>query len=241
MPAGQVEGHPVQMHAQELPQPDVRAAHQGQGRQEVLAELPVGDPGAPFGIGLQGQGVDQNGAAFQELDVVRAGVLEPEPSRQSAPLDLQGGRGGVLKLAETPLVGIGDERDFPGAQDLVGPLRGRQGQGDFFVGNQKSRPDEFLVEPARHEAVVGFATGGLDLAVKDPVAPVDESRRIAERRGPRVGRGRDDRTHGLTERSWATPSPPARRRAKGRLPRPRPRHSGRTGAGGTPSRVGPYS
>ena len=42
---GEVERDPVDMHARKLAQPDVAVAHQGERRQEVLAELAVGNPG----------------------------------------------------------------------------------------------------------------------------------------------------------------------------------------------------
>ncbi len=70
----QVEGDPVQVDPQQLGQPDVPKAHQRERRQEMLAILTVGRPRFPFDGPAQGQGVDEDGPAAQELDVVGAGI-----------------------------------------------------------------------------------------------------------------------------------------------------------------------
>src|SRR3972149_4698713 len=85
----QVERYAVDGQPQELTQPDVAAAHERQRRQEMLAELAIGDPRIAFPIDLERQGVDQERAAAMKLNVVGAGVLERKAARQRPLLDIE--------------------------------------------------------------------------------------------------------------------------------------------------------
>jgi len=115
--------YPVKVASKQLPQPDVSVTHQGQRRQEVLAELPVGYPRAALPVPLEGKRVDKDRLAFHELHVVGAAILEGHPELEGFPLDVERGEGCVFELAETPLIGVGYERYLLGPYDLVGKLR----------------------------------------------------------------------------------------------------------------------
>ena len=130
---GQVEGDAVEMDAEELAQADVAKAHQRERSQEVLAILAIGRPGLPFDGPAQGQGVDEDRAATQELDVVGAGVGQGQAAAQGPLLDLERGQGGVLKLAEAPLEGVGDEGDLFRPDDLVDVPAPVSLEGDLLV------------------------------------------------------------------------------------------------------------
>ena len=62
--------------AQQCRESYVAVGHEREGREKVLAELPVGHPGFTFAVGGEGQGVDEHRPATVELDVVGAGVLQ---------------------------------------------------------------------------------------------------------------------------------------------------------------------
>ena len=182
---GQVEREAVEVDAEELAQPDVPQRHQGEGGQEMLAVLAIGGPGLAFDGLAQGQGVDEDGPAAPELDVVGAGVDQRQAPPQGALFDLQGGQRGVLELAEAPLVGIGDERDLLGADQLVDILAALEDGRRLFVRHEKARGGELLIEPRGHEPVIMGPARGKDGPMEDAAAAEDETRGIAERGGER--------------------------------------------------------
>ncbi len=59
--AGQVERHAVDIHPPQLAQADILQAHQGQRRQEMLAELAISHPGRALPLGFEAEGIDQDG------------------------------------------------------------------------------------------------------------------------------------------------------------------------------------
>ena len=72
------------MTPQELLQADVAAAHERQRREEVLAELPVSDPGLSFLVVPEGEGVDEDRSPPLELElqnVTKIKALEPWSSK----------------------------------------------------------------------------------------------------------------------------------------------------------------
>ena len=122
---GQVERDAVGVGAEERREPDVAVRHERQGRQEMLAELAVGDPRRSVLVGLERERVDQDRPGVAELDVVGRGVLERPAGGQRLELDVQGQQRRVLELAERPLEGIRDELDLVGPDDGTGV--GRRG------------------------------------------------------------------------------------------------------------------
>ena len=116
--------------------------HQRQRGEEMLAELAIAHPGRALAIDLERERIDEDRPAPMELHVVGAAILQAHPVLEGTALDLQGGEGGVPVLAEAPLVGIRDELDRLGPDDLVGqgriPILRRQ----LFVRDQQSRGDQ---------------------------------------------------------------------------------------------------
>jgi hypothetical protein len=72
----------------------------------MLAKLSVSDPGPALRIFLERERVNKYGLASSELNVVSAAILEGHPEVERLLLNVKGDQGGVLELAETPLVGI---------------------------------------------------------------------------------------------------------------------------------------
>ena len=178
---GQIEGDAVQVDPQQLGQPDVPKAHQRERGQEMLAILAVGRPGLAFDGPAQGQGVDEDGPAPQELDVVGAGVDQRHAAAKSALLDIERGQGRVLELAEAPLVGIGDERDLLGADQLGDVLAALDERRHLFVRHEKARGRELFIKPRGHEVVIMGAAGRPYRPMEDAVDAEDEARGVAER------------------------------------------------------------
>ena len=85
----------------------------------MLAELPVGDPGLAFRSLFERERVNQDRPALPKLHIVGAAVFERHPVLQRELLDLQSGQRRVLELAETPLVGVGNEGHRLGSDDLI--------------------------------------------------------------------------------------------------------------------------
>ncbi len=80
----EVERDALEMVTQHATQPDVDPGHQRQRCEEVLAELPVGDPGA-IGLGaLERERVDEHWPAAQELHVVGRGVSQRHPGASAS-------------------------------------------------------------------------------------------------------------------------------------------------------------
>lgn len=104
----------------------------------MLAELPVGDPGPAFEDLLKGEGVNEDGLAFPELNIVRAAIFERHPKPKRFPLNLQSAQRRLFELAETPFVGIGDEGYGFGLDDSVGFLGGGASPVDLSVGHEQS-------------------------------------------------------------------------------------------------------
>src|SRR4051794_12844268 len=73
----------------------------------MTAELAVRRPGSAI-ISFEGQRVNKDRLRPAELDVEGRGILQTHSVFQCAPLDLQREKPGVPKLAERPLVGVGD-------------------------------------------------------------------------------------------------------------------------------------
>ncbi len=118
----QIERESIDMEAEELSQSDIRIGHNRQRRQEVLAELAVGDPGFSLLQPFKGKRINQNRPSLKELQVEGACVLERHVVIDRHLLDLKRCESGVLQLAEGPFIGIGDEGQNFGANDFVGQL-----------------------------------------------------------------------------------------------------------------------
>ena len=120
-PAGQVDGNALDRPPPELPQPEVEQAHECQGREEMLAELPVARP-TPDRDRSRTTRCRSKPAGLVELDVERAAILERHPAKQRAALHFEGRERGVAVGAKAPLAGIRDELDPLGPQNLVRQL-----------------------------------------------------------------------------------------------------------------------
>ena len=178
---GQVEGHAVDVDAQQLRQAHVDLRHQRQRRQEVLTELAVGGPGPLLDQPLEGQRVDQDRTRPAELDVVGAGILQAQATRQGALLDLERGQRSALELPEAPLVGIGDEGDAFRLKHLEGQSRIGRSLLQLTVRNKQAPADKLLVQPRGAEQGVVLAIGLIDLPQELAFPLEQESGAIAER------------------------------------------------------------
>jgi hypothetical protein len=147
--AGELQGDPVDERPSQKDEAGVSVGHEGEGRQEPLAKLAVGDPWTRRVQDPQGEVVDEDRSTPVELDVERAGVPQGEPGPQRPGLDLEGQEGGILELAEGPLVGVGDELQGLGLEDRDGPVVGPQLQGDFPDGQDEAVGNELVQEPRR--------------------------------------------------------------------------------------------
>ena len=115
----EIERDAVRIGPQEAGQADVAARHEGEGREEVLAELAVAHPGHAVLVGLEREQVDQDGASASELDVVRGGIAQGPAGIECLELDVERQQGRVLELTERPLVRVGDELDRLGRSTRV--------------------------------------------------------------------------------------------------------------------------
>ena len=199
-PLARSSGTPSGSARSERREPDVAVGHDRQRRQEVLAELAVGDPRSAVLVRLERQRVDHDRARVAELDVVGRGVLERPAGGQRLELDVERQQRGVLELAERPLEGIRDELDLLGPDDRPGV--GRRGVGEVrrFVADQAAGLDQAVGQATGEEGVPVVDRGRTDLAVQDPVAAVDEAAGVA------IGTGIADRRRCRPSRSGQSPS-----------------------------------
>ncbi len=175
-PAGQVEREAVEVEPKQRHNPGVDVAHQGERREEVLAELAVGHPGLAFLVDLEGKRVDQDGLSRDELDVEGAGVLEREAGGDGPLLDVQGPERGGLELAKAPLVGIRDERDGIRLENPMTDRRVKCGLGDLAVGDQPAVGDQRLVETGLDPAVIDGLIRPVDLTEQDTLTVGTQTR-----------------------------------------------------------------
>ncbi len=178
---GEIERNTVNIAAQQLVEPDVDMGHERQRRQEMLTELSIGDPGITRLSDLEGQGIDQHRPAFQELDVVGAGVLERHAVLEGLELDVEGRERGVLERGERPLVGIRDEWNEPWLDHLVGPGFQLGGGMCFLMADEPSSGDQLVVQTGTFQVFVMSAIRGVDPAIQDAVLPENEPAWITKR------------------------------------------------------------
>ncbi|OQA92888.1 MAG: hypothetical protein BWY25_03156 [Chloroflexi bacterium ADurb.Bin222] len=124
---GQIQGQAIYVDPEELAQAHIPARHERQGRQEMLAKLPVGDPGPSLLIRFEGEGVYQHRTPGVKLDVVSAAVFQGHAEIKRTLLNPQRRQRRVLQLTETPLIGIGDEGDLQRSQNAIRQFRARSG------------------------------------------------------------------------------------------------------------------
>ena len=146
----------------------------------MLAKLSVGHPGAAFSILLEGKRIDKDRLPSYELYVVGTTIPEGHPELEGFLLDIERSEGSVLELAEAPFVGVGYERYLLRPYHLVGKLRSRAWQGDFFVGDYQSSLHQSLVEPGLYQAVVVILVDGINLTIDRTIMPENEPARIPE-------------------------------------------------------------
>ena len=210
-PRRQRERDAVEVRHEELVEAGIDAAHQGQRREEVLAELAVGDPGLPLGIRLERERVDEDGLRAAELDVEPAGVLQRHPPRHGPSLDLQRRQRRRLELAEAPLVGVADERDRLGRDHLVRRPLDVRGLVGLLMRDEEAGVDQLAVEARLDQAVVvGFCLP-VDLSEEPPAPPEDEAGGVAEGGGVD---GRLSLSHPSGPRATSASSRPAGRSSR---------------------------
>jgi hypothetical protein len=120
--------------------------HQGQRRQEVLAELPVGRPRLGWLGHLEAEAVDQDRPSRLELDVVRARVLEPHARVEGPRLELEGEQRGLLELGEAPFVRVRDDLHGPRSHDGDRIGQGRELERNLGVLDDQPIGDELRVQ-----------------------------------------------------------------------------------------------
>src|SRR6266545_1721629 len=180
---GEIERDPVDVNAEQLLKTDVAVVRQRERRDEVLTELPIRDPRLALRHPLERKRVDEHGATVPELDVECGGVPQRHPELQSSSLNGEGSQGGVLELAEAPLIRIRDERDRLRAEDSMSPRTCCKGDVDLFVRDEEPIGDERAVQPRCHQQVVVLGVTAIHLSVKDVVAREEETAGISERAG----------------------------------------------------------
>jgi hypothetical protein len=122
-PTGKIQGNAIQVHAQQQVQLDTLVAHEGEGCEEVLTELPVCYPRFTLAISLKRERIDENRLAPPKLNVIGTTVFERHAALQSPLLECQRDESCTLELAEGPFVGVGDKGDLFGLNYFVGTLR----------------------------------------------------------------------------------------------------------------------
>ena len=95
---GEVERNSIDVQPGQLAQPRVTKRHQCEGRDEVLAELPVGDPRLPWRQALEGQRIDEDRARALKLDIVGAGIFQRHTMLHREQLNLKGQQRRVPEL-----------------------------------------------------------------------------------------------------------------------------------------------
>ena len=174
----EVERDAIELVAQHPAHAHVAPGHQREGRQEVLTELLIGDPG---GIGrqpLEGQVVDEHRLDAPELDVVGGRVLERPAQAERRSLDLEGQECRVLELSERPLIGIADEGHDLRPDDRGGGVVERVREWRVLPRQELARGHQPLGEGARPEGVPFLEPDWLDLAQQDTVSAIDEAARV---------------------------------------------------------------
>ena len=146
----------------------------------MLAELPIGHPWLTLIVALEGEGIDENRPAPSELDVVRTRVFETHPLVECFPLKLESQEGGILKLAETPFVGIRHEFDSLRHDNLVGLCSRGSIEVDFFVGNEKGGVDQICVQAGVQQGIILFPVNSINLPEELVVAIENEPGRISK-------------------------------------------------------------
>ena len=128
----EVQRDAVEVRSKKAAEADVAAGHQRERRQEVLAELAIGDPRSARLCRGDRERVDEDRTALGEQDVGRARVAEREAGGSRFGLDVERQEGRVAEHPERPLVGIRHELDLRRPDDGVGPGRvcgGFEGRG----------------------------------------------------------------------------------------------------------------
>jgi hypothetical protein len=164
-------------------QADVSPRHERERRQELLAELAVGDPRGPVDVRLEREEVDEDGLAVPELDVVGGRVAERPAGIERLELDVERQQRGVAQLAERPLVRVRDELERFGPQD--DPGIGGRGQllRRLDPWDQPALLDQRRGKPAPDEGPPVLRERLTDLAEEDAVAAVNEPARVTIRAG----------------------------------------------------------
>ena len=168
-----------------------RRAGERERRQELLAELAVGDPRRALLERLERRRVDMDRPSVAELDVVGRRILECPAGRHRLQLDIERQQRRLAQLAERPLVWITQELDRLRLDDGVCAGHRREVDIGALVPDQPPLLEEATLERASLECIPLGRERSLDLAIRLAVAPEDERARIAERR-PVAPVGTDD-------------------------------------------------
>ncbi|MFN8619457.1 MAG: hypothetical protein U0869_01760 [Chloroflexota bacterium] len=167
MPSTHGAAHPAQA--------DVADRHQRKGREEVLAELAIGDPGCALDVPLERERVDEHRLRAAELDVVGGRVAQGQPRVKRLELDVERQERRVLELPEAPLVGVADEVELLRPDDPPRGGRVERGlEGHVLERQHRAGRHQALVQTALEVRLPVGLEGRRDLAVDRPVAPEDE-------------------------------------------------------------------
>ena len=101
-------------------------------------------------------------------------------ARERSLLYREGRKGRVAELAETPLMGIRDERNGAWAQHPVGVAGDGQSGIDLLVPYEEPGPDELVMQARPDQDVIVVPVPGVHLAVQASFFGKHESVRIAE-------------------------------------------------------------
>jgi hypothetical protein len=101
-----------------------------------------------------------------KLNIVGRGVFKDHAVFKCNLLNLQCRQGGLLELAETPLVRIRDKRNFFGLNDAIGLIIQGQIGADLLMRNQQTPACQFGVKPGRNKMVKVGCIKSVYLAIK---------------------------------------------------------------------------
>ena len=177
--AGKVERDAVDVGSQQEPEPAVATRHEGERREEMLAELAVGLPRLVGSGPLERERVDHDRPSAQKLDVVGARIAERHPVLAGERLRRQGQQRGILQLRERPFERVGDEADLLGPDHGHGPGLEGQIEGRRLVRDQDALGQQGGVEAGGLEGgpVIGEAL--IHLPIEDAAATEDEPAGVA--------------------------------------------------------------
>jgi hypothetical protein len=84
--------------------------------------LSIGLPGATWLVGLKGERIDEAGTTLNELDIIGASIAQSHAVAERCLLNTKCRQSRVFELAKRPLVGISNNGDYLGSDNLIDRL-----------------------------------------------------------------------------------------------------------------------